>query len=296
MEALRRIEAYLKDPDFPLALKHVDSQNDLSFHRHDFHELIYVAGGRGIHLLGENRFILKESNIFLIPPGVEHGYEKTEELELYNVLFHRETMLPAVFDLESLTGYQLLFHIEPYLDGACSDRRQLFVEKERILDLLSLLEEQLAGEEAGWRYRSKHLFDRIIHTILTEYRPIPVNSPLDKLSRIMPYIQENLENCLSLEDLCREAGMSRSSLTRAFQQVYRMSPMEKVKERRIERAARLLREGDLSIQRIGELCGFSTSAYFSRTFREATGLTPSAYRRKPGPADYIDFSLRISDD
>ncbi len=280
MEALRRIEAYLKDPAFPLALKHVDSQNDLSFHSHDFHELVYVAGGRGVHLLGENRFLLGESNVFLIPPGVEHGYEKTESLELYNVLFRKEKMLPTIYDMEYLTGYQLLFHIEPYLDGACSDRRLLFVGKERILDLFTQLENRLSDGETGWRYRSKYLFDRIIHTILTEYMPIPFNSPLDKLSRIMPYIQENLENSLTLEDLCREAGMSRSSLTRAFQQVYRMSPMEKLRERRVDKASRLLRAGDLSIQRIGELCGFSTSAYFSRTFREETGFTPSGYRKK----------------
>ncbi|MBN2626148.1 MAG: helix-turn-helix domain-containing protein [Spirochaetales bacterium] len=280
MEEIRKIETYLRDREFPLALVHIGGQENLARHSHDYYELVYVVRGKGIHLLGENRFIIGESNIFLIPPGVQHGYMGTEALELYNVLFVKEEFLYPLYDRERMTGYQLLFNIEPFLGGNGSDRRMLFVEKEQIMGLLQELETSLKNSAEGWRYISRHLFDRIMFSVINHYLPVPRNSLLDRLGRIMPYIQEHLEEELTLSRLCEEGGMSRSSLTRTFQQVYGMSPMEKVRDMRVEKASLLLREGHLQIQTVAELCGFASSAYFCRVFREKTGVTPSEYRKE----------------
>ena len=192
MEEVRKIGTYLRDKGFPLALVHVMEQRNLAPHSHDYCELVYVFGGKGIHLLGENRFLIRESNIFLIPPDVEHGYERTESLELYNILFLKEELLCPVYDLEKMAGYQLLFNIEPFLCGSSSDRRLLFVEKNLISDLLRDLEGSLKDRAEGWRYVSRHLFDRILFNVINHYLPIPQNSLLDRLGRIMPFLQENL--------------------------------------------------------------------------------------------------------
>ena len=65
---------------------------------------------------------------------------------------------------------------------------------------------------------------------------------------------------MTLSRICSEAGMSRSTLARTFQQVYRMSPMEKLREMRVEKAKDLLKDETLLIQTVGDLCGFASSS------------------------------------
>ena len=49
---------------------------------------------------------------------------------------------------------------------------------------------------------------------------------------------------------------------------------------KIDRAKKLITETELSFTEISDSLGFSSSAYFSRTFKKKTGLTPSEYLRK----------------
>jgi AraC-like DNA-binding protein len=48
---------------------------------------------------------------------------------------------------------------------------------------------------------------------------------------------------------------------------------------RMEQAARLLREGRLSVAEIAEQCGFQSPGYFSRLFQQTYGMKPSEYAR-----------------
>lgn len=55
-----------------------------------------------------------------------------------------------------------------------------------------------------------------------------------------------------------------------------------VTERRIAAAKELLLSTDLTLEEVGEHCGFSNSTYFHRQFKKITGSTPSVYRKKHG--------------
>ena len=64
---------------------------------------------------------------------------------------------------------------------------------------------------------------------------------------------------------------------RAFQQAYDCTPLERLTELRIARAAALLREGELQVSEVSEAVGYSYLSGFSRAFKRAYGLSPSAW-------------------
>ncbi len=85
---------------------------------------------------------------------------------------------------------------------------------------------------------------------------------------------------LDLGAVAAHAGYSRFHFIRAFKQVYGLTPGQYLSRRRIERAEELLRTADLSVTEICWLVGFGSLGTFSARFKEQTGLTPSAYRRR----------------
>ncbi|MFZ5558705.1 MAG: helix-turn-helix transcriptional regulator [Pseudomonadota bacterium] len=97
------------------------------------------------------------------------------------------------------------------------------------------------------------------------------------LRRLRDLIETRLADDLSMAELAAEAGLSASHFREAFAQATGASPSRYVAERRIERAKGLLaREAGLA--EIALACGFADQSHLTRRFREATGLTPKAWR------------------
>ncbi|MBQ6470895.1 MAG: helix-turn-helix transcriptional regulator [Victivallales bacterium] len=49
--------------------------------------------------------------------------------------------------------------------------------------------------------------------------------------------------------------------------------------RRMDKAVRLLREGELSVGQVADACGYAGANYFIRQFRKKNGVTPQAFRQ-----------------
>jgi AraC-like DNA-binding protein len=100
-----------------------------------------------------------------------------------------------------------------------------------------------------------------------------------RLSRVLDYIEGNLEGDLTLDQLAGIACLSRFHFARAFKAAIGQSPHQHVSARRLERAKELLTRGNQSLIDITLTLNFSCQANFTRAFRQATGLTPGLYRR-----------------
>lgn len=90
----------------------------------------------------------------------------------------------------------------------------------------------------------------------------------------------NSSGVISISDLARKLGVSRSTLDRLFNNYIHTSPQDFRSKVRIENARRLIRENSLSFKEIADRLGFSTPAYLSSAFRSATGETLSDYRNR----------------
>ena len=113
----------------------------------------------------------------------------------------------------------------------------------------------------------------------------PDSAESGTLSRLVPirdYLQEHCTEPITLDALSSRFYINKYYLTRIFRMHYGTTILDYLLELRINRAKQLLRFTDETLQTISAECGFSDQAYFSRRFKNAEGISPSAFRRQWG--------------
>lgn len=100
-----------------------------------------------------------------------------------------------------------------------------------------------------------------------------------RLSRVLGYVEDNLEGDLTIDRLASVACLSRFHFVRSFKAAVGRSPHRYVSAKRLDRAKTLLASADRSLVDIALTLQFSCQANFTRAFRHATGQTPGQYRR-----------------
>ncbi|MGA2895412.1 MAG: AraC family transcriptional regulator [Xanthobacteraceae bacterium] len=93
------------------------------------------------------------------------------------------------------------------------------------------------------------------------------------------FIEEHLEEQISLDTLAKLVRLSRYHFCRSFKQSFGMPPHRFHTVRRIEHAKSLLARRSVSVTDVGMAIGFSETSSFTAAFRKATGLTPTGYQR-----------------
>jgi len=107
------------------------------------------------------------------------------------------------------------------------------------------------------------------------------NSSENVMSRVAQYIRDHIQEPLSIEKLASVAGMSRSKFYEQFKLVFGMSPNRYVIQEKVEKAKTLITcQQKSSITEIAYSLGYADSAYFSKQFKEITGLSPSAFHKR----------------
>jgi len=121
--------------------------------------------------------------------------------------------------------------------------------------------------------RYKKLTDLIRDMNLAEY----AGSVSDITKKAIAYIHRHYGQDFSLADAARDAGVSPSYLSRLFKEECGMGFAEYLNRFRVERAKRLIEEGDLKLKEIVKNVGFNQYNYFFKVFKEMTGMTPHEY-------------------
>lgn len=91
-------------------------------------------------------------------------------------------------------------------------------------------------------------------------------------------VQNNCISSLSVEELAGLCHMSLSTFKRRFRRVYGSSPSQYIKEKKLAKAAKLLKSTDQRVNEIAFECGFESATSFNRIFKQQYGQSPSAYR------------------
>jgi len=91
------------------------------------------------------------------------------------------------------------------------------------------------------------------------------------------YMKKNVRGTLTLKELCTAFSMGKTRMCKIFGEWSGKSPMEYYYELKISEAKKLLRENNYSVSQIAEILGYTTIHNFSRAFKKAAGLSPTAY-------------------
>jgi AraC family transcriptional regulator len=210
--------------------------------------------------------------VSIIPPGEPHS-----------TVWQRRAILIHIY-----IGKQLLQSIATEVGEVASpDLRPVYLVRDIFLEELG----RNLFRECQGRAPHKLIADSAINVLvaylLRNYGvgsapgvPIPGSLGPARERRIREYIEQHLEQDLSIHALAAVLGMNPQYFANAFKLTTGFTPHRYVTYRRIDRAQQLLAEPDLPLADIAYRCGFKSQGQFTTLFRQLTGKTPGKFRGK----------------
>lgn len=231
------------------------------------HYLIHlITAGKGTYTAGNRKFDLAAGDVFLVYPGTAVSYraDKDDPWEYRWVGFAGSD---AALIMESTD-----FSPEcPVLRGVPYGKQ--LGERLRRINRAFGNTFQSAVEMTGELYLALDLFvanaSQAAGTGAADFANV---------RKAMDFIDSHYSYAVSIEDVARFVGVSRSTLFRQFRKFMNCSPKEYLDSYRIRRAARLLRETDLPVASIAASVGYDNGLYFSRAFHARQNVSPTQYR------------------
>lgn len=159
-----------------------------------------------------------------------------------------------------------------------SSGEELVFRKEKSIDILFLavaggilllcLLAAIIGIRIFWRRKASE-----------EEQDVPDNQFRKELEELIAARMDDPE--FGVQDIEQALNVSRSTLTRRIRQYYGLTPVEYLRDERLNEAARLLKSGvsPIRVSEVGYAVGFDSPSYFSRSFKQRFGCTPSQYRQ-----------------
>jgi len=98
------------------------------------------------------------------------------------------------------------------------------------------------------------------------------------IMKAVALVKQNVKNSdYSVEQLAKDLCMERTGLYKKLTSLLDKTPSIFIRSIRLEKAAEMLKEGNMTIAEIAEQAGFNSPSYFSKQFQEAYGCKPSEY-------------------
>ncbi len=94
------------------------------------------------------------------------------------------------------------------------------------------------------------------------------------------YISENYRKRLTIEDICRELGCSKTTLETSFKRQYGTTVNKYINDLKLKTAESMIASGEKTVGEISAALGYNDQAYFSKVFSAKFGTPPSEYQRK----------------
>lgn len=259
--------------------------NGIPHHWHEEMEIIYVTEGVISVSVGNNEYALSVGDIILIHPQTIHAIRQHNEdsARYYNILF-RFSMLENAADDTCREKY-----LEPIYNRILLMPEYLTTEDPLHRQIEPIIR-KLTDEPHYQRFHEELLIKARVFEILHRILPfceqadsVSANEDIayEKLKRSLIYIEEHYSENISVETVAAESNYSASHFAKLFRHLTGDSFTQYLKNYRLEMSAVRLRSEKTKISEIALSCGFPNLSYFSRTFLEKFGLTPSDYRKTP---------------
>lgn len=233
--------------------------------------LIYCTKGEGWFVLDNKKYIVPENHFFILPAEHPHQYGSSDQAP-WSIYWAHFKGAKASYISKQLPG---VIPIEMDNNSRIGDRIAFFDE------LLNVLESET--DEATVNYVNlsfNHLMSSFLY--VKTYRDAKHAQRKAEntffISLATHYMNENIENKLTLSDLASRFGYSESYLYRLFFKETQYAPMNYFLHMKIERACQLLLNTNMKINQIALKLGFDDPYYFSRIFKKIAGSSPKAYR------------------
>ena len=259
--------------------------NPVHWHWHEELEFAIMLEGEAYLRSGTKKYLLRPGEGLFTNSGILHDGENagTSKCHLHSIVFHPH-LIAGSSDSVFWKKY-----IHPLLTSQELEcvffSPEIPVEKE-ILTCFERAWEAIALEMPGYEFLARENLSRLLYLLISTH-PASSAVPSEKAHRnderikgMMQFIQANFSQELTISDIAASATLSVSECLRCFRATIGTTPIQYLKQYRIQKAAQLLLGSQEKVADIGAQCGFQDTSYFTKSFREAKGVTPSQFRKQ----------------
>lgn len=253
-------------------------------HWHEEMEIIYVTKGCGTVFVQSQKHTLQTGDMIIIPPQIVHSIEQLDDetMEYFNILFqfsllqdnpadgcYEKYFLPFYKHTRTFPFYltaderlnQLLL---PYVTDLIENRKKSYTNYQLMVksDLLAIM----------------HYLNQ--YSIPSDNIELSLQNTYDILKKLLLYVWENYSDTISVRQAADICGFSKSHFMKLFKELTGTSFSQYLKNYRLEIAAGRLVDTKQKIVEIAENTGFNNHSYFTRSFFQKYGMSPSDYRKE----------------
>lgn len=256
------------------------SDYKFSGEKHDFWELVYVDNGTVQVTADDDTYNLSRGQIVFHKPGEFHSLSANgvvaPNLVVIGFGCNNEAMsffekrITFVGSMERSLMARIVEESRRVFSTPLNDPSTKFMKKRA--DVLCGGEQLIAGALEELLIRLIRRGDSLPQTAI---EPVESNA-IPK--EILIYMEERMDQPLTVEQICRDNMIGRSQLQKLFHQHTGGGVIDYFGQMKIKAAHQMIREGRLNFTQIAENLGFQSVHYFSRRFKELTGMSPSEYK------------------
>ena len=283
---------------FVIRLEELRAGDDTGLHQHDdFCTLNFVRGGEGVHVVAGQGYNVMSGDVFIMSPGDTHAYRKYQGVQLCSLYFRLESLTQAeTAALRAGSMWRLL--ASSRRDIKQQPRRlHLLPEQYREAEALVADIHEEAGNPPAGRILARYGLFRLLILLSRWYearlrqRIETAASPATQsglqrhavtLKEIISLCDSGFQEPLTVKHLAGRMFLSPSQFTHLFTRTVGMPPATYLRQLRLAYARQLLATTALKNEEIAKACGLRDGDQLARAFRQAFGMTPSAYRRAQG--------------
>ena len=269
---------------FPIACYAEDMKNySVAWHWHEEFEFILAIQGPLTVDVNKTRLTLRSGQGLFLNSGVLHAVEQAQQGD---ALLHSGVFHPRLVGGMDTIFWQKL--IKPLLQPGAPP---FFLLDEAV----PWQREVLACLRNAWKGVAEEPFDyenQVRYHLSAGLRLLSIQCvggktkvsqqeqiAAERMKQMLRFVEEHYAEELTVERIAACVALSESACLRSFRQLLGITPIQYVKQYRVEKAAELLRTTRLKTGEIGAECGFADGSYFIKTFREIKHCTPLEYRR-----------------
>ena len=275
--------ADLLDPSENITVQRCETSAPEPPHTHDFIELVYIAGGSGIQRVGDREYAVRRGCLLFLNCGERHAFVPEGRLLYYNILLRPEFMGQELVEQSDAFSLLSLTAFEEFRGAMREEGGFTAFEGEQLRELeavVGMMHREFSAKEPGYRTVLRGCLSVLLARLFRQMA-IP-ETGAEKRHGLPPAIFDYIEaHCcerLTLPELASRCFYNPSYFSRVFKETSGMSLTDYIGQKRMERAAELLRETALSVEKVAQAVGYREKGQFYRQFKAFAGATPRAYR------------------